>query len=76
MQKLDPEMKEMFEQIGLNQSQVDEDTMDFIYDFVEKHGGLNAVKEDLARQKRPPPAPPSSGASERDCVFAAEFKVT
>lgn len=59
MQKLDPEMKALFEHVGLNQESVDEETVDFIYDFVEKHGGLNAVKEDLARQKRAPPAPPT-----------------
>ncbi|XP_052779380.1 actin nucleation-promoting factor WASL-like [Mya arenaria] len=58
MQKLDPEMKSLFEQIGLEQSNVDEETIDFIYDFVEKHGGLDAVKQDLAARK-PPPAPPT-----------------
>ena len=57
MKKLDPEMKSLFEQIGIDdQSQVDEETIDFIYDFVDKHGGLNAVREDLAR-RQPPPAP-------------------
>lgn len=62
MKKLDPEMKALFEQIGLDeQSEVDEETMDFIYDFVDKHGGLNAVREDLAR--RQPPAAPTQPAS-------------
>lgn len=59
-EKLDPEMKALFEEIGLNDhSQVDEDTIDFIYDFVGKHGGLQALREDLARRK-PPAVPPSS----------------
>ena len=50
-------MKALFEQIGIDdQSQMDEETMDFIYDFVDKHGGLNAVREDLAR-RQPPAAP-------------------
>jgi Wiskott-Aldrich syndrome protein len=61
MKKLDPEMKALFEQIGIDdQSQMDEETMDFIYDFVDKHGGLNAVREDLARRK--PPAAPTHQA--------------
>lgn len=72
MKKLDPEMKALFEQIGIDeQSQMDEETIDFIYDFVDKHGGLNAVREDLARRQPPaapsysgnvPPPPPSSRA--------------
>ncbi|KAL4226644.1 hypothetical protein ACF0H5_014625 [Mactra antiquata] len=61
MKKLDPEMKALFEQIGIDdQSQVDEDTIDFIYDFVDKHGGINAVREDLAR--RQPPAAPTQAS--------------
>lgn len=57
-------MKALFEQIGINQSNVDEDTIDFIYDFVEKHGGLDAVKKEMAQHKPPPPAPPSSSGIE------------
>lgn len=58
MEKLDPEMKALFEEIGIDeQSNVDEDTVNFIYDFVDKHGGLNAVKEDLARRKPQPSGP-------------------
>ena len=41
-------MKSLFEQIGIEQSTVDEETIDFIYDFVEKHGGLDAVKQEMA----------------------------
>lgn len=51
-QMLDPEMKKLLEQIGIgDQSQVDQETMDFIYDFVDKHGGLNAVQENLSKRK-------------------------
>ena len=51
MQKLDPEMKTLFEQIGIEQSQVDEETIDFIYDFVEKQGGIDALRKEMAQQK-------------------------
>ncbi|KAH3865289.1 hypothetical protein DPMN_028328 [Dreissena polymorpha] len=58
MQKLDPEMKTLFEQIGIEQSQVDEETIDFIYDFVEKQGGIDALRKEMAQQKcTPPPTP-------------------
>ena len=42
-------MKALFEQIGIDdQSNVDEETIDFIYDFVDKHGGVEALRKDLA----------------------------
>ncbi|XP_045164537.2 actin nucleation-promoting factor WASL-like isoform X2 [Mercenaria mercenaria] len=64
MDKLDPEMKALFEEIGIDeQSHVDEETVNFIYDFVDKHGGLNAVREDLARRKPPPVPPPPTDRS-------------
>ena len=48
MKKLDPEMKALFEQIGIDdQSNVDEETIDFIYDFVDKHGGVEALRKEL-----------------------------
>ncbi|XP_052250840.1 actin nucleation-promoting factor WASL-like isoform X1 [Dreissena polymorpha] len=63
MQKLDPEMKTLMEQIGIEQSQVDEETIDFIYDFVDKQGGIDALRKEMAQQKStpsgPPPPPPS-----------------
>ncbi|XP_060553783.1 actin nucleation-promoting factor WASL-like isoform X2 [Ruditapes philippinarum] len=67
MDKLDPQMKALFMEIGIDeQSQVDEDTVNFIYDFVDKHGGLNAVKEDLARRKPEPSAPIDYSSSNRN----------
>jgi hypothetical protein len=49
MDKLDNDMKELLKKIGVvDRSQVDNDTMDFICDFVDRHGGANAVKEDFA----------------------------
>lgn len=48
MDRLDSDMKELLEQIGIKErSKVDQDTMDFIYEFVDKNGGVNAVKEDF-----------------------------
>ncbi|XP_045165043.2 actin nucleation-promoting factor WASL-like isoform X2 [Mercenaria mercenaria] len=62
MDRLDSDMKALLEQIGIREkSQVDEDTMDFIYQFVDKHGGANAVREDFAWHI---PAEPSQRAGE------------
>ena len=46
MNNLDPHMKELFHMVGIDkEEQVDKDTIDFMYDFVEKreerrHQGL------------------------------------
>lgn len=54
-------MKALFDDIGVTQSQLkDSDTATFIYQFIEQHGGLQAVKEDRQRAAgRPPPPPPA-----------------
>ncbi|KAK3608351.1 hypothetical protein CHS0354_030806 [Potamilus streckersoni] len=66
MDKVDPDMKNLFESIGIH-NDLDEETVDFIYDFVEKHGGMDAVKKDLENRTTPmlpsmapPPVPPTS----------------
>ena len=49
MDRLDDDMKALLKEIGIiEKSQVDNDTMEFIYDFVDRHGGANAVREDFA----------------------------
>lgn len=58
MNNLDPDMQTLFQQVGITgDDDLDKETVDFIYDFVEKHGGLAAVKQEIQRQ---PPAPPPS----------------
>lgn len=55
-------MKSLFEQVGItNTTDVDKETVDFIYDFVEQHGGIDKIKEEM--KKRPPPPPSFSGMS-------------
>ncbi|XP_053378084.1 actin nucleation-promoting factor WASL-like isoform X2 [Mercenaria mercenaria] len=62
--KLDPQMRAVFEEIGISdQSQVDKETLDFIYDFIEKHGGAEGIiaeQKDVSKNSnrvRPPPPP-------------------
>ena len=46
MKDLEPDMQMLFQSVGITDD-VDKETVDFIYDFVEKHGGIEAVKKDL-----------------------------
>lgn len=58
MNNLDPDMRKLFDSLGINEtSEVDKETVDFIYDFVEQHGGIEQVKREM--ESRPPPPPPS-----------------
>ena len=48
MDNLDPDMHKLFESVGIQpDTNVDKETIDFIYDFVEQHGGIEAVKKAL-----------------------------
>ncbi|XP_070192688.1 actin nucleation-promoting factor WASL-like isoform X2 [Littorina saxatilis] len=62
MNNLDPDMKELFNLVGIDpgETEVDKDTVDFIYDFVEKSGGIEAVRQEL-KQRPIPPAIPAGG---------------
>lgn len=58
---LDPELKKLFDMCGISEAQLkDKETSKVIYDFIEKTGGVEAVKNELRRQA-PPPPPPSRG---------------
>ena len=57
MANLDEDMKSLFNKVGITaDQQVDKETLDFIYDFVDKHGGIEQVKKEM--QRPPPPAAP------------------
>ena len=57
MDNLDPSLKTLFSDIGLSQDQLqDKETATFIYDFIEQHGGVEALKrEQTVRAPMPPP---------------------
>ncbi|XP_052316127.1 actin nucleation-promoting factor WASL-like isoform X1 [Oncorhynchus keta] len=57
---LDPELKNLFDMCGISEAQLkDKETSKVIYDFIEKKGGVEAIKIELRRQA--PPPPPSRG---------------
>ncbi|KAJ8245311.1 hypothetical protein GJAV_G00269430 [Gymnothorax javanicus] len=65
LNNLDPELKNLFDMCGISEAQLkDKETSKVIYDFIEKKGGVEAVKNELRRQAPPPPPsrgpPPSS----------------
>ncbi len=53
---MDPALKAMFEQIGISEKQLkeDRDMANFLYDFIEQHGGVEAVRREQAKA---PPLP-------------------
>lgn len=64
LESVDPQLKQFFEKVGVSDDQLrDRETREFIYDFIETHGGINAVKAAIvppslqAQQAPPPPAP-------------------
>ncbi|XP_017341531.2 WASP like actin nucleation promoting factor a isoform X2 [Ictalurus punctatus] len=60
LNNLDPELKNLFDMCGISEAQLkDKKTSKVIYDFIEKKGGVEAVKNELKRQA--PPPPPSRG---------------
>ncbi|XP_070997427.1 actin nucleation-promoting factor WASL-like isoform X5 [Oncorhynchus clarkii lewisi] len=68
LNNLDPELKNLFDMCGISEAQLkDKETSKVIYDFIEKKGGVEAVKIELRRQGPPPPRwcapppPPSRG---------------
>ncbi|CAL1568793.1 unnamed protein product [Knipowitschia caucasica] len=62
LNNLDPELKHLFDMCGISETDLkDKETSKVIYDFIEKKGGVEAVKNELRRQA--PPPPPSRGGA-------------
>ena len=55
MNNLDPSLKKLFDTVGISDHQLkDKETAKFIYDFIDQHGGIEALKRE---QQFPTPAP-------------------
>ena len=53
---MDDRWKELFSQIGVTAEQMQQkETMDFIYDFVEKRGGIDNVRREIENEKATEP---------------------
>ncbi|KAG7189674.1 hypothetical protein KM043_017346 [Ampulex compressa] len=46
LDSVDPQLKKFFDKVGVSEHQLrDQATRNFIYDFIEKHGGMNAIQD-------------------------------
>lgn len=64
MNKVEDSVKELFASAGITEKHMeDEETVKFIYNFIDEIGGVEAVKkeQDRQRSRRPPPTPPGHG---------------
>ena len=53
---MDDKWKELFSLIGVTAEQMQrKETMDFIYDFVEKRGGIDNVRRQIEKEKATEP---------------------
>ncbi|XP_075691053.1 actin nucleation-promoting factor WAS isoform X2 [Rhinoderma darwinii] len=59
--ELDPAIRNLFSKAGISDAQLkDAETSKLIYDFIEQHGGVEAVKEELMSGGDSAPPPPPS----------------
>ena len=57
---IDPKWKKLFDSAGITEKELeDEETSKFIYDFVEKHGGIERAAAEMEECFKPLPQPPS-----------------
>eukprot|EP00794_Sanderia_malayensis_P003079 gene3079-3544_t len=56
---IDPKWKKLFDNAGITEKELqDEETSNFIYDFVESHGGIDLALESFNKPSAPLPSPP------------------
>ncbi|XP_038066448.1 neural Wiskott-Aldrich syndrome protein-like [Patiria miniata] len=64
---MDQALQNWLETLGLDESEIQgKENVQFINQFVDEHGGINAVKNNMSQRSRmpaPPPPPPSPGSA-------------
>lgn len=63
LENVDPNLKKFFQKAGVDEKTLqDKDTRDFIYDFIDKHGGVEAALREVNNSPDTfiPPPPPRS----------------
>ncbi|KAI4884954.1 hypothetical protein NFI96_026799, partial [Prochilodus magdalenae] len=74
---LDPELKSLFHMCGISDVQLrDEETVNIICDFIEKRGGVEAVKEQFRREVPRPTQPNEDSAKQPVCLATDTAAVT
>lgn len=58
VEKLDEDLRVFFTMAGVSDKDLNDcETRNFIYDFIENHGGLEKAKQEIAEKSMPPPVP-------------------
>ena len=51
LENVDPNLKKFFQKAGVDEKALqDKDTRDFIYDFIDKHGGVEAALREVIHE--------------------------
>ena len=51
LENVDPNLKKFFQKAGVDEKALqDKDTRDFIYDFIDKHGGVEAALREVNKR--------------------------
>jgi Wiskott-Aldrich syndrome protein len=59
LENVDPKLKQFFSRAGVSERELqDKDTRDFIYEFLERHGGMEAALLEEERRKKSAAAAP------------------
>eukprot|EP00731_Ephydatia_muelleri_P016672 Em0009g1096a len=69
MNNISSEWKQLLDKVGVTPTQLkDKKTAEFLYNFVEEHGGIEAANRQLTKGDAPPPPPPSAGHHPPNCT--------
>ena len=72
---MDDNWRRLFQYVGVTEEQMhNQGTMEFIYDFVEKSGGIeNFNREIIQIERSEPPPPPSRDTGGAVTLFLVQF---
>ena len=66
LENVDPKLKQFFSKAGVSERELqDKDTRDFIYDFIDKHGGIEAALLEVDKKNNAPAPPPRQSSMAR-----------
>ena len=71
---MDGNWKKLFELVGVTEEQKQtKETMEFLYDFVEKRGGIENVTRELEMERKAAPPPPSRDMGKLHASLCSEM---